>query len=122
MFFQETEQFDEDSTFLEIAKRGYDNAHLKTIDEFVEDFNRFRYVKRLLNRYSKTGELKERLILNHLILIFNVFDSNTAIWLLYQNNNAESIPALNSFLVFLNRIVYESNVVDVSVLNRLNNI
>lgn len=122
MFFQETEQFDEDATFLEIAKKAYDNAHLKTIDEFVEDFNRFRYVKRLLNRYSKTGELKERLILNHLILIFNVFESNSAMWILYQNNSAESIPALNSFLVFLNRIVFDDKEVDTSVLERLNKI
>ena len=80
----------------------YERIHKKTEEEFMEDFSRFRYVKRLINRYVETDELKERLILNHLILIFNVFDRKAATLLLYKTCEPKSIVALTTFLTFLN--------------------
>ena len=53
------------------AAKGYENPNCVSIEEFVEDFNRLRYIKRLIRRYSQNGELKERLILNHLVILYN---------------------------------------------------
>lgn len=101
-------EVDRDS-HLELAKLGYERPESKTIGEFVEDFSRFRYVKRLLNRYEDTGEIKVRLVLNHLILIFNVFEKDIALCLLYNNNQTTLHPALNSFLSFMNQIESDDN-------------
>lgn len=67
-----TEKLDE-TNFLLFAARSYENLHCYDTLEFYEDLNRFKYIKRLFNRYEETGELKERLIINHLIVIYNVF-------------------------------------------------
>ena len=61
----------EDNLFLYAAKHYY-NPQFSDIDEFHEDLKRFKYIKRLANRYLETGELAERLMLNHLIVVFNV--------------------------------------------------
>jgi hypothetical protein len=62
-----------DSNFIMYAMRHYDNPQCCSIDEFNEDINRFKYIKKLITRYVETGDLKERLILNHLIVLNNVF-------------------------------------------------
>jgi adenylate kinase family enzyme len=62
-----------EQTFLLYAMNSYDNRSCHDISEFEEDLKRFQYLRRLFNRYKQFGELKERLILNHLIVIFNVF-------------------------------------------------
>ena len=64
---------------------------------------RIRYIKRLLKRYKNTGELKVHLILNHLIILFNVFD-DAAVPLLFYNLEEDLWPSIKSFLTFLNRI------------------
>ena len=64
----------DDSNFMLYAARAYINPGCVDILEFHEDLNRIKYIKRLFRRYSETGELKERLILNHLIVLYNVFD------------------------------------------------
>ena len=56
------------------AIKNYDNPTSVTYDDFEEDLNRFKYIKRLFRRYETTGELKTHLILNHIILLYNVFD------------------------------------------------
>ena len=56
------------------AIKHYDNPSSVTYEDFEEDLNRFKYIKRLLKRYEMTGELKTHLILNHIILMYNVFD------------------------------------------------
>ena len=61
----------DDSNFMLYAAANYDNPQLYDTDEFYDDLKRFKYLKRLFNRYKETGELKERLILNHLIVIYN---------------------------------------------------
>ena len=60
------------------AARHYRNPKFADIDEFYEDLKRFKYVKRLLNRYLETDDLPYRLLLNHFIVIFNMFGSEAA--------------------------------------------
>lgn len=59
--------------FLLFCARHYDNPQCKNVAEFNEDLKRLKYIKKLLTRYEKNGDLKERLVLNHLIILNNVF-------------------------------------------------
>jgi len=61
------------STFLLYAMKHYDNPHCTDVSEFEEDMKRFQYLRKLFGRYRQDSDLKERLILNHLIVIYNVF-------------------------------------------------
>ncbi len=98
-------RFDElnESNYLLFAIKFYDNPQALTRDDFESDLKRIRYVKRLLKRYKNTGELKVHLILNHLIILFNVFNDAT-VPLLFYNLEKELWPSIKSFLLFLNRI------------------
>ena len=71
-------RFDElnEKNHLMFAIKYYENPHSVTIDDFMEDMKKFKYLKRLLKRYIKTGVLRTNLILNHLIVLFNVFKRN----------------------------------------------
>lgn len=62
-----------ESTFLLFASKYYDNPNCTDIIEFDEDLKRFQYLRKLFGRYRQDNDLKERLILNHLIIIYNVF-------------------------------------------------
>jgi len=62
-----------ESTFLLYAAHFYDNPHCSDVTEFEEDLKRFQYLRKLFGRYRQDQDLKERLILNHLIIIYNVF-------------------------------------------------
>ena len=98
-------RFDElnESNYLLFAIKFYNNPQAVTRDDFESDLKRINYIKRLLKRYKNTGELKIHLILNHLIILFNVFD-DAAIPLLFYHLEEELWPAIKSFLIFLNRI------------------
>ena len=98
-------RFDElnESNYLLFAIKFYNNPQAVTREDFESDLKRIRYIKRLLKRYKNTGELKIRLILNHLIILFNVFD-DAAVPLLFYNLERDLWPAIKSFLVFLNRV------------------
>jgi len=98
-------RFDElnESNYLLFAIKFYDNPQAVTKDDFEDDLKRIKYIKRLLKRYKNTGELKIHLILNHLIILFNVFD-DAAVPLLFYNLERELWPSIKSFLIFLNRI------------------
>lgn len=67
-----SEKLDE-TNFMLYAAKYYDNPACYDTLEFYEDLNRFKYIKRLFSRYEETGELKERLILNHIIILYNLF-------------------------------------------------
>ena len=69
-----------------------------------DDLKRFKYIKRLLRKYHDTGILKERLLLNHLIVLHNVFDVTPCVTLLLYKIQEEYWPTLKSFLIFLNSI------------------
>ena len=98
-------RFDElnESNYMLFAIKFYDNPQAVTKDDFESDLKRIRYIKRLLKRYKNTGELKIHLILNHLIILFNVFHE-AAVPLLFYNLEEDIWPSIKSFLVFLNRI------------------
>lgn len=97
-------RFDElnEDNYLLFAIKFYDNPQALTMEDFETDLKRIRYVKRLLKKYKNTGELKTHLILNHLIVLFNVFN-DAAIPLLFYNLDRDLWSSLKSFLIFLNR-------------------
>lgn len=66
-----------DDNFVIFAMRHYDNPQCHSVSEFEEDLKRFLYLKKLLCRYLKDGDFRERLILNHVIILYNVFDEAT---------------------------------------------
>ena len=86
------------------AAKHYYNPTCIDGDEFFDDLKRFKYLKRLINRYHQTGNLSERLILNHLIVIFNVFGYEAGIEMLALKIPLEQWSTLKPFLVFLNAI------------------
>lgn len=73
----------DETNFLLYAAKHYDNPHCYDTLEFYDDLNRFKYIKRLFNRYEETGELKERLIINHLTVLYNVFGVEAATRMLF---------------------------------------
>lgn len=102
----------EESNFILYAAANYQNTQCYDTDEFYEDLNRFKYVKRLFSRYHDKGELKERLILNHLITLYNVFEHHANTRMLFFKTEEKHWPTLKMFLLFLNympEIVHEIN-------------
>ena len=97
------EELNEDN-FTLFAIRYYDNPQCTSTEEFYEDIRRFRYLKRLLKRYHNTGELRERLILNHLIILNNVFGVENAIRMLQFKIDDEYWPVVKTCLLYLEYI------------------
>lgn len=83
--------------------RHYDNPQCVSITEFEDDLKRFAYLKKLFGRYRDNDDLKERLILNHLIVLFNVFGVITVEFLFFKIDK-EYWPTLVAFLSFLDRM------------------
>lgn len=94
------EKLDE-SNFLLYAAKHYDNPNCYQTVEFYDDLSIFKYLKRLFNRYEETGELKERLILNHLTVLYNTFGTEPATRMLFLKLRGQ-YQILKPFLVFLN--------------------
>ena len=86
------------------AIKHYDNPQAVGEKEFYDDMKRFKYLKRLFKKYSKTGILKERLIMNHIIVLQNVFGPEAVKVLLFFKMGQEHWSVLKTFLVFLNYI------------------
>lgn len=101
------EKLDE-SNFLLYAAKHYDNPQCFDTIEFYEDLKRFKYIKRLFNRYSDDGDLKERLILNHIVILFNVFGVEPAIKMLFLKCKGQE-GYLVPFLAALNHLPKEIN-------------
>ena len=93
-----------EENFTLFAIRYYDNPQCTSTEEFYEDIRRFRYLKRLLKRYHNTGELRERLILNHLIILNNVFGVENAIRMLQYKIDDEYWPVVKTCLLYLEYI------------------
>jgi len=93
----------EDNLFLYAAKH-YDNPTFKDVDEFHEDLKRFKYIKRLVNRYLDQNDLAERLILNHLVVVFNVFGVEATLNILGLKLDQRHWPVIKPFLIFLKYI------------------
>lgn len=92
------------ANFLVYAAQHYTNPKCIDEEEFFEDLKRFKYLKRLFNKYAQTGELAERLVLNHLIVIFNVFGIEAGIEMLGVKIEYSHWGSLKPFLVFLKAI------------------
>ena len=90
-----------DDNFLIYAAKSYDRPHMLQ-SEFEEDINRLKYIKRLLRKYRQTGEFKERLILNHVIILSNVFGVEAATNMLFFKIDDEDYPILKTILIYLN--------------------
>jgi hypothetical protein len=93
-----------EENLLIFAAKHYHTPQYINAEEFEEDLRRFKYVKRLLNRYQETGVIAERLILNHLIVIFNVFGIPAALKILELKLDPKYWPQLKPFLIFLRYI------------------
>lgn len=107
------------------AAKHYSNPRFSDIDDFNEDLKRFKYVKRLLNRYIESDELSERLVLNHLIVIFNMFGIEAALNILDLKLEEKHWPVVKPFLIFLNYITndqYTGIVMDPNVVDALRKI
>ena len=88
--------------FLMYAIKHYDNPSCSGLKEFDDDLKRLRYIKRLLGRYKATGNIKERLIINHLVVLYNVFGIDAATNMLFFKIQERYWPQHKPFLVFLN--------------------
>ena len=106
--------------WLFFAIQNYNNPSSVTYSDFEEDLKRFKYLKRLLRRYETTGELKAHLILNHVIVLYNVFD-DAATPLLFYKTEATYWSIIKAFMLFLNRLPPKLNEnVDEECLKQLN--
>ena len=89
-----------EETFLLYAAKHYDNPQLQSEEEFYDDLKKFKYIKRLFNKYAETGKLKERLILNHIVVLSNVFGPEAAVKMLFLRL-PEYLHYLKPFLLML---------------------
>lgn len=122
-----------DDNFMIYAMKCYDSPNC-IMSEFEEDLKRIKYIKRLIKRYKTTGELKERLILNHIIVLSNVFGTRNAVRMLFFRLDEQDYQILKTFLIFLGympdlitgikgRNIYSSSIsVDLFVGKRLRDI
>ena len=90
-----------DKNFLLFAAKHYYNPTCIDSDDFFEDLKKFKYIKRLVNRYLDNDKLSERLILNHLICIFNVFGIPAGLQMLEFRLDERHWPVIKPFLIFL---------------------
>ena len=84
--------------------REYNNIQCTDIEEFYDDLKKIKYIKRLFNIYKNNGQLKERLILNHLIIFYNVFPAQAGTRILFYKIEDNFWPMLKTFLIFLDRM------------------
>lgn len=91
-----------EDNFVVFAAKHYDNPQCYDTEEFIDDLKRFKYIKRLFNRYEETGDLRERLVLNHILVLYNLFGDAATIMLLVKLNGYYKY--LKPFLVLINRM------------------
>jgi|TARA_B110001454_G_scaffold38714_1_gene38126 hypothetical protein len=92
------------ANWMMFAIKNYDNPQADGEDEFYEDIKRFKYLKRLLKKHHDGGELKERLILNHIIVLTNVFGVEASSTLLLFKIDPDYWTVLKTFMVYLHMI------------------
>lgn len=126
------ENLTEDNIMLYAAK-AYDKPNC-IMSEFTEDMKRLNYLKRLFRRYRKHGEMRERLILNHIVVLYNLFGAEVTTRLLFFSSNKEDYSILKTYLVFLNLMpekvfgikgidIISSDIhIDMNIANELRNI
>lgn len=92
-----------EKNFLLFAIKHYQNPQAVTREDFDKDLNHFRYIKRLLKRYKSSGELRTHLLINHFIILYNVFGDATTPMLFYKVDR-DLWDVTKTFIVFLNRL------------------
>ena len=92
-----------DDNYLIFAIKHYDNPQAVTYEDFLNDMKKFKYVKRLLKRYKKTGDLKSHLLINHFIVLYNVFQDATTPLLFYKIEK-ELWSSMKTFIMFLGKL------------------
>jgi len=115
------------NTYLMYAMKNYNNPQCIGMEEFQEDLNRIKYIKRLFRKYKNNDVLRERLILNHIIIFYNIFDVEAATRILFHKIEEELHDLLKTFLVYLNYLpeidIPEANLINIPldqfVINRL---
>ena len=90
-----------EKNFLLYAMKEYDNPQCTKVEEFNDDLKKIKYIKRLLNQYVSEGVLKERLLLNHIIIFYNVFPPAAATRILFFKIEEKFWPILKPFLFYL---------------------
>ena len=116
-----------EDNFLLFAIKHYENPQAVTREDFEKDLNHFKYIKRLLKRYKNTGELKTHLLLNHFIILYNIFGEATTPMLFFKIEK-DLWSYMKSFIIFLNRLPEypKSSIhdiqVDINCLSELNKI
>ena len=91
-----------EDNFLLFAIKYHQNPQAVTKKDFEKDLNHFKYIKRLLKRYKNTGELKTHLLVNHFIILYNIFGEATTPMLFFKIDQ-DLWPAMKSFIIFLNK-------------------
>lgn len=91
-----------EDNFSHYAFKHYENASCSGMAEFYDDLKRFKYLKRLFRKAKRSNDLKERLILNHLIVLYNIFGIEAATRMLFFKIDIQDWPQLKTFLIFLN--------------------
>jgi hypothetical protein len=92
-----------EDNFLLFAIKNYENPQAVTKEDFDKDLNHFKYIKRLLKRYRNTGELKVPLLINHFIVLYNIF-GEAATPMLFFKIEKELWSTMKTFILFLNKI------------------
>jgi hypothetical protein len=106
-------------TFLLYAAKHYDNPHCHDVSEFEEDLKRFQYLRKLFGRYKQFGDLKERLVLNHLIIIYNCFGTEATNMLFmkldeyheYLKPFVEYLNFMPEHIEYCGRIIYANRII-----------
>jgi hypothetical protein len=92
-----------EENFLLFAIKNYENPQAVTKEDFDRDLNHFKYIKRLLKRYKNSGELKTHLLLNHFIILYNIF-GDAATPMLFYKIEKELWSVMKTFIIFLNKL------------------
>lgn len=92
-----------EENFLLFAIKNYENPQAVTKEDFEKDLNHFRYIKRLLKRYKSSGELKVHLLINHFIILYNIFGDATTPMLFFKIDQS-LWSAIKTFIVFLDKL------------------
>jgi len=114
----------DDENFTMYASQIYDNPSYESDEEFSEDLNRIKYIKRLFFRYDNTGELKLRLILNHIIILTNVFGNEGTTRILFYKSEEKYYGYIKSFLKYLNclpSVIPELDLKEINTDHRIDN-
>jgi len=92
-----------EDNFLLFAIKNYENPQAVTKEDFDRDLNHFKYIKRLLKRYRNSGQLKTHLLINHFIVLYNLF-GEAATPMLFYKIERDLWDTMKTFIIFLNRL------------------